>query len=160
MAQTLKDQVIQQLVAQLQADLDNCILAANEAHHAATHEESVAETQYDTLGLEASYLAEGQSRRVAELQLELASYENFSWQEFSADTAITTGALVTLQTESDEQCRYIFVGPAGGGIRLTGFDHLLSVVTPQAPLGQALLGKYTDDEVRIGDQEFIITAVE
>ncbi len=45
--------------------------AAMNAHHAAIDDQSVAETQYDTLAIEAGYLAEGQSRRIQMLKEEL-----------------------------------------------------------------------------------------
>ena len=55
-----KTHVIEHLRFALEAQLHNAKEAAKAAHDAATHEESVAETQYDTLGLEAAYLAQGQ----------------------------------------------------------------------------------------------------
>ena len=47
----------------LQGLVDNAQAAVDRAYEAATHEENIAENKYDTLGLEASYLTQGQSRR-------------------------------------------------------------------------------------------------
>ena len=53
----------------------DAINAAKRAHDTATGTESVAENKYDTFGLEASYLAHGQSVRVAECQADLHAYQ-------------------------------------------------------------------------------------
>lgn len=53
----------QQVLGRLAEDLLRVEQAAQIAHEAATHEENIAENKYDTLGLEAAYLATGQARR-------------------------------------------------------------------------------------------------
>ena len=63
-----KQALVELIISDLQQALNQAISAANEAHAAAVDDQSVAETQYDTLAIEASYLAEGQSKRVQELQ--------------------------------------------------------------------------------------------
>ena len=66
-----KEKIIQDILNYLRQELSIIQEAANNAHLAATDDQSVAETQYDTLAIEASYLAEGQSRRVDELKLSI-----------------------------------------------------------------------------------------
>ncbi len=53
----------QRVLKRLAEDLVQVEQAAREAHETATHEENIAENKYDTLGLEAAYLATGQARR-------------------------------------------------------------------------------------------------
>ena len=53
----------QQVLDRLAEDLLQAEQAAQAAHETATHEENIAENKYDTLGLEAAYLATGQVRR-------------------------------------------------------------------------------------------------
>ena len=53
------------IIDKLQADLRIAKDALRASHEAATHAESKAENKYDTRGLEAAYLADGQRRRVA-----------------------------------------------------------------------------------------------
>lgn len=50
----------QQVLERLADDLLQVEQAARVAHETATHEENIAENKYDTLGLEAAYLATGQ----------------------------------------------------------------------------------------------------
>src|SRR4030095_10484665 len=60
--------LVRQIIAQLDAELEGYARSARTAHAEATHEQSKAENKYDTRGLEASYLAHGQSRLAAATQ--------------------------------------------------------------------------------------------
>ena len=153
-----KQQLIELIVNQLQADLDVNIEAANEAREAAIHDESVPETQYDTLGLEASYLAHGQSKRVEELEMNLADYRNLILRNFTDDSPIGLSALVTVESEQGET-KHLFLGPAGGGVQIDEKDYTVIVVTPQAPIGEELIGKHRGDLVQLPQGEFEITDV-
>ncbi len=143
-----KEIIRQTILTQLSKDHNNAVLAANTAHAAATNEESKAENKYDTRGVEASYLAEGQSRRVADLDVAIAAYEGLPLYEFDENTPIRLTALVTL-VDSDDNNRCLFVGPDGGGLVLALTTGECIVVTPMAPLGKALIGKVVGDEVVI-----------
>ena len=67
-----KHAVHQLVLEKLSVDLDIAQRAAQTAYETATHEENIAENKYDTLGLEASYLAAGQAKRVEEIKQALA----------------------------------------------------------------------------------------
>ncbi len=155
-----KTGLIAAVTERLEADLNVCQQAANEAHQAATHEESVAENQYDTLGLEASYLAEGQSRRVAEIQREIAAWCALPDVEFYEDDPVVPGCLVMLQALDTDEQRLLLLGPAGGGMKLSFAGLAVTVVTPDAPLGAQLAGKYVGDCVMIAATEFEITEIQ
>ena len=143
-----KEKIRQAILTHLGADYDNAVQAANSAHEAATNEESKAENKYDTRGVEASYLAQGQSRRVAELEVEIAAYEGLQLPLFEENSKIRLTAFVTL-LNSDDTNRCVFVGPGGGGLVLTLSAGECTVVTPMAPLGRALIGKLVGDEIVI-----------
>ena len=67
--------LLQQLVLKrLAEDLLQVEQAARVAHEAATHEENIAENKYDTLGLEAAYLAAGQTRRAEAIRQAMAHW--------------------------------------------------------------------------------------
>jgi hypothetical protein len=71
-----KHTVHQLILDKLRVDLDIAERAAQTAYETATHEENIAENKYDTLGLEASYLAAGQAKRVEEIRQSLALCQN------------------------------------------------------------------------------------
>jgi len=147
-----KKQLIDIISTSLTKELQQAIDAANEAHAAAVDDQSVAETQYDTLAIEASYLAEGQSRRVAEFQLAIDAYKkldtSLETKEFNSDSYISLGALVQLSADSKENS-WFFIGPAAGGFRCQLAQQSITVITPQSPMGMALLGKQQDDDITV-----------
>lgn len=144
-----KQQVYQRILARLAEDLDVAIRAARTAHETATHEENVAENKYDTLGLEAAYLAAGQSRRVEEIRLALSRFENLQLRDFDEQSGIQTSALVELANERGEQ-RWVFLGPDAAGLKVQHDGSEILVITSHAPLGNALLHRHPGDELEVG----------
>jgi transcription elongation GreA/GreB family factor len=158
-----KDKLIQLIISELEKELNQAINAANEAHAAAVDDQSVAETQYDTLAIEASYLAEGQSRRVQELHTAISDYHSLKVIDYNQNSAIALSALVQLSKDTQEQ-HWFFIGPAAGGFRCALSEQRITVITPQSPMGLALLGKYQDDDIdiKLGNTQLIdfITSVQ
>lgn len=136
----------QQVLERLSQDLLQAEQAARVAHDTATHEENIAENKYDTLGLEAAYLATGQARRAQALREAMAAWRQFRPPAYAAAQGIQLGALVCL-VDADEQQQWLFLGPTGGGISLPSGEQRVQVITREAPLGRALLGKVEGDEV-------------
>ena len=89
--------IIEQVTAQLQQELSLALMAANNAHKAATDDQSVAETQYDTLAIEQSYLAEGQSRRVDEIKYAIQRLHSFPLEALETKLKVAVGAVVQLE---------------------------------------------------------------
>lgn len=149
-----KQLIVTQIIQELEAVRLVAVNAVIQASETATHEENVAENQYDTLGLEAAYLAHGQAQRVAECDADLVAFKVLSLPETSEDMAVALGTLVVIGDEMDsEQC--LFIGPAAGGLKIEHHDHSITVITPSSPLGKALMGSRLDDEVElcIGDSK-------
>lgn len=149
-----KQTLVALIINELKQELNQAISAANEAHAAAVDDQSVAETQYDTLAIEASYLAEGQSRRVQELQTAINDYNKLSLFVFNENSTIALTALVQLSKDSQAH-HWFFIGPASGGFRCQLAKQHITVITPESPMGLALLDKYQDDdiEVMLGDKK-------
>ncbi len=143
-----KKQLVDLVVTALSKQLQQAIDAANEAHAAAVDDQSVAETQYDTLAIEASYLAEGQSKRVIEFQHAIDAYKALELLEFNNDSYIALAALVQLSADSDDN-HWFFIGPAAGGFRCQIAQQNITVITPQSPMGIALIGKQLDDDIEV-----------
>lgn len=141
-----KPLLLQQIIATLEADREvaRAVLAAT--HEAATHAESKAENKYDTRGLEAAYLADGQRRRLHEIETALAAYRKL--QPGAADEGrVRVGALLCLEHDAGE--RWLFLGPDGAGLKLRHEGQEILVISPRSPLGQALLGRQEGDEVEL-----------
>lgn len=142
-----KPALIRALCAHLQAEIGRAIESAARTREGATHEEARPENDKDTRALEASYLARGQAQRVVDLQIALKQVTFMELRDFGPDDAIDLSALV--QLEAEDETRWYFIAPAGGGTKLQlGATHI-DVLTPQAPLGRALVGRYVGDEVTL-----------
>jgi len=151
-----KTELIQRMIQNLKEELSQAIHAAEEAHAGATHEQSKAETQYDTIGLEHAYLAEGQSRRIDELRLDISKLVNWKAPTYNDDNEVYLGACLNLISENDEHRLMLFITPAGGAQNIDGFQ----MITPSTPLGKALLGKSLDDVVTLPNgRTYIIDSI-
>lgn len=157
-----KQSFVKKIISQLESNLELQLKAAREAHVAATHEEAVAEDKYDTRGLEASYIAQGQANRAQEIALALEAYRTLELRPFSEDDPIRLTALVRLESEEAGE-RTVFLGPEAGGLKVEEGGEILVVITPASPLGRELLGKETGDLVTVpgrGVREYEILSVE
>ena len=136
------------MLQKLEIDLDVLQRAAQTAYEAATHAENIAENKYDTLGLEASYLATGQARRVEEIRQALKNCRAMPLAPYDAASGIQIGALIQLEAENGS-AQWLFLAPDAAGLKLEHGAQTVTVITPRAPLGAALLGKQQDDDVQI-----------
>lgn len=137
-----------QVLARLAEDLLQAEQAARVAHETATHEENIAENKYDTLGLEAAYLATGQARRAEAIRQAMACWRQFRPGAQDASKGIQLGALVCL-LDADERQQRLFLGPAGGSMALSSGEQVVQVISSEAPLGMAVLGRWEGDEVSV-----------
>lgn len=153
-----KNLLLEKIKAQLAEELAFLTKAAKAAHDAATNEESKAEDQYDTRGLEASYLAGAQSQRAAEVQKTLALYQTLELKAPAAGAPIAATALVEL--ESGGKTSLYFIAPYGAGMNLEIDGVTVHVITSQSPLGEELIGRKPGDlvevELRNGVREYRI----
>jgi len=133
------------IIGQLEAALKSASAAADQARATATDKQNIAENKYDTLGLEAAYLAHGQSGRVVQLANALDNFRKLL-TSIQPHDQIEMGSLVSLEDESGVE-RYVFIGPAAGGELVTFEGKNITVITANSPLGQSLMTLATDDEV-------------
>ena len=139
-----KAAIVQKIIAQLAQALEGYAKSARSAHAEATDEQSKAENKYDTRGLEASYLARGQSRQVAEMAEAVDQFAALSLRDFGPQDPIDLGALVEIETKAGGNC--YFIGPRAGGIEIELEGREILVITPQSPLGQQLMGLRQGEE--------------
>jgi transcription elongation GreA/GreB family factor len=143
-----KIEIIHQIIESLSKDLAIAFNAAKTAHEASIHEENIADNEYGTLSLEASYIAQGQANRAQEIKIALDTYRNLTVKDFPEDSAIRLTALVTLEADTCP-ARTVFLGPDSGGLKIQISDIEIVVITPESPLGRALIGKYAGDQVML-----------
>ena len=148
-----KYRLVEQLLGIVQGELAATLGAVTQARDNAVHEQSKPENQYDTLALEAAYLAHGQSVRAAELQRQVTVLKYLKFTDYAPGSVVTSGAIVQLQDLLSVRYQWLWILPVCGGIVLQceGVinERRLTTITPDAPLAHKILGCYEGDEVAL-----------
>ena len=156
-----KRELVDKVIERLTEEVEGLLKAARAAHAEATHEQSKAEDKYDTRGLEASYLARGQSRQAAEIGQAITEFQALPLRDFTPQDPIDVGAFVELNGKRDKS--YYFIGPRAGGTEVVQDGKEIMVITPQSPLGQQLVGKKKGDRIKLaiagGSEELRVALV-
>jgi transcription elongation GreA/GreB family factor len=146
----------QEALFQLRERLQVLVAAAFEAREASINPESKAENKYDTRGLEASYLAAGQSQRAAELKKALFHVERLSFDAQSGES-IRVGSLVHILIEEEED-KFYFLLPIGG-LNLGETETPVQALGAESPLARELIGKKAGDEFDFKNRGYEILGV-
>lgn len=149
----LKQSVVLQVIQKLEGELSVLSQAARTAHEAATHEESKPEDQYDTRGLEASYLASAQAKRAEEIQAAVIYFKNAELR-----------SLRLLTVEIMKRKQHYLIASLGGGISVQVGEQAIQVLTPDSPLGGELaerqMGESFEVEIRETSRTYRVLSAE
>ncbi len=140
--------LLESLIESIDGELRAVARSQREAMSAAVHPEARAEHAKDTRATETSYLARGLAKRVSELELALRELRQLELRRFSADDTIGLSALVAVEDNRESRVWYWLV-PAGPGQELMASGVTVRTITPQAPLGRALIGRSLGDTVEL-----------
>lgn len=148
---------IEKLEQHLRGSNQVAMRAEREAREAARTLATESEQRDDSrAALEFSALSSGQSVRACAAQEDLRTLIRFrsaGLPTFGARTPIAMGAIVDVASESDagSEERTFIVLPVGAGTELTGpgGDGFLTVITPNSPVGKALLGRTVGEVVDV-----------
>ncbi|HAN32332.1 MAG TPA: transcription elongation factor GreAB [Myxococcales bacterium] len=151
-----KAQVLARLIAQLRERIAQTQGVLQHAHTAATDGEAKAENKYDTRGLEMSFVAAGQTDRVAALRQVLSALHH--WQPPQMLESARPGALLELRC--DEESRWMYITPYGDATKLDIEGTTVQVINLKAPVGRALVGRSEGDEVQVLGRSWEITSLQ
>jgi transcription elongation GreA/GreB family factor len=143
-----KTELLQRIIAQLAHDLELLFSAAKAAHEASISEENIPDNKYDTLALEASYVAQGQANRAQKIRQSLETYKQLP--PLSDGDVVRLTSLVTIEADGGAR-KTLFIGPLEGGLKIRFQETEIMVITPASPLGRELIGKAVGDTVEVGD---------
>ena len=149
----LRDELLTRLKDQL--------AVAERSHNAslegATHEEARPENEKDTRALEQSYLARGQAQRLVELKEAIALIQAMPTFAQTRELRCSVGSIV--EVDDDGKRQVYWIASAGGGTELA--QGSIQVLTPQSPLGRALIGCNVGDdcEVKIAGRLRVLSIV-
>lgn len=126
------------LIETLELELKHAVEASKDAADYATNDEARAESQWDTQGLEASYLAAGQADQARQWAGAIEELQAEKRDILQLKNTISLGALFKCELGGSEEY-YFFAGVAGGHtVPMEGHD--VTVISPGSPLAGRLLG--------------------
>jgi len=143
-----KQSLLNAVVEILEKDLQAIVDASSVARKAATEGEAKAEHKYDTRGIEQSYLADGQARRGAELMESIAHLKALPLLNFQKSSPVQISAIVEVESER-EDFQLFFILPSRGGIKVDFEGQEILTLSPDSPMGENILGKFTGDEFEV-----------
>lgn len=135
--------IIRAMLAELSRQLGVLAEAVQSATDGATDEHAKPENKYDTRALELSYLAAGQTERIEALR-QVIGQVSF-WKPPAGLQAAGPGALV--RANGERVGPWLFIVPFAASMALTVAGQTVQVLSAQAPLARALLGKQAGDVV-------------
>ncbi|MGE4490356.1 MAG: hypothetical protein AB7E95_12515 [Kiritimatiellales bacterium] len=137
-----KPALLRAVIAAIETDLHRQREANRQASAGATDSETRAETKWDTCGLEASYIARGHAMQFKALARALDELKTFMIPVYDGKP-VGPGALV--EVEQDHEKMLCFLLPCAGGIELNFEGRAVTVITPESPIGAALVDKKQGD---------------
>lgn len=143
-----KRAVLRALRMRLEETLERLTAAQAAAQAGAVHAEAKQEHAKDMRSTEAGYLSRGLADRVESMVDAVRILAAFAPAPREQDAPIAVGDLVALADEQGVECVY-FLAPTGGGEKLIVDGVVVQVLTPRAPLGEAILGRNEGDEVEL-----------
>ncbi|MCO5144189.1 MAG: GreA/GreB family elongation factor [Oligoflexia bacterium] len=159
--QISKTALLNRVKESLEESLEVIRRSSDVAKAAATHEENKAEDQYDTRGLEASYLAGAQEARANEMLSLVKVLDELFLKIEDKSEFIKVGSLVL--AEEDGQKKWYFLLPVSLGKSLLFQNQEIFVISFQSPLAKVLLGKKVNDdfifETKKEEKEFSILEI-
>ncbi len=141
-----KKKILQSFIQIIEEQLLTAIQSQKTTVAYVTDEDNKPENEYDTRGLEASYLARGQAERVADLKECLSVYKNTEIINFKSGSPIGNTALIELlDLDESSSHKTLLLMPIGGGLQLSDNNKTIQTVTATSPIGQAILKKKVGD---------------
>jgi len=141
-----KESILACIIEQLRADLQVSEQAVKMARDTATHSDCLGSSKYETMGLEASYLAQGQGIRLLEIERAMAYFKQLKVPQ--SITVIAVPALLTLCDDHGVE-QHLWLSADAAGMKIQHDHKCITLITPKSPLGRALIGKSAGDLVEI-----------
>lgn len=144
-----KPLVVDALIVLLEEELALATNASRDAADYATNEESRAESQWDTQGLEASYLAAGQATHAKEIAEALHKLQGRRYELAQPCETVMRGALVQCQLGRAQE--WFYFAPVAGGETVKVDGREVTVITRESPIAQVMVGKAVGDDFTLAN---------
>ena len=133
----MKQAIVRAVIGKLEAELGRQSQANAQSNATTAYSASNADKQRDTTGFEAAFLAHGYAKHCMDLSHQLDELRTMPVEDFTGQE-IDIGALVEVEMAGDIDS-YLLLH-CGGGTEVEVDGLTVTVITPDAPLGKALMG--------------------
>ncbi|PXA05186.1 hypothetical protein DDZ13_04290 [Coraliomargarita sinensis] len=144
-----KSQFFNRLIETLREECMHAVQASKDAADYATNEESRAESQWDTQGLEASYLAAGQASQARQWAESVQELQSEREDLLKPSQRVGLGALFSCDFGAGPEW-FFFAGVAGGHVVPTEQGEV-TVITSHSPLAGRLLERKPGDSFTLAN---------
>jgi hypothetical protein len=141
-----KTLLIRAISETLRRNFENLQESSRKTRSEGNDAESKSEGKYDTRSIEENYLADGFAMQARNAAQALAAFEGLPLRSFDAVTPVDISALVLIGFP-DEQV-WFFIAPTAGGTEICFEGRMISILTPESPLGSQLIGLKVGDRIR------------
>ena len=133
----MKEAIFRAVIEKLERELGRQSQANAQSNAATSFSAANADKQRDTTGFEAAFLAHGYAKHCMDLSHQLDELRAMPIEDFSGQE-IDIGALVEVEMGGDLDW-YLLLN-CGGGSEVDAEGRRVTVITPESPLGHALMG--------------------
>lgn len=133
-----KPEILAKIIERLREEFETRWRVSKLTREEGNDAESKAESKYDTLSIEENYLADGLAKQALAAADAIAGIEKMNLRAFTKDDPIDLGALVELEFPGARE--WFFLAPSGGGTEILHGNKVVTVITPESPLGSQLIG--------------------
>lgn len=157
-----KNSIIKVFINELEREFQTIAKSAMDAREEATSEETKPENEYDTRGLEASYLAGAQAKRANEIKDQIQKMRLLNPKDYTNGQPVGPTALVEAEIDGSEK-RNFFMIPFEGGKPIEVDGQTVIVLSLNSPLGQELnnqkVGHAFSLKVKDNEREYEILSI-
>ena len=154
----MKQLILDAVIQALETELGRQTQANAQSNAATTFSASNADKQRDTTGFESAFLARGYAMHCIDLAHRLEELKAMEVEDFSGQE-IDIGALAEVEMGGEDDS-YLLLN-CGGGIEVNVDGRKVTVITPESPLGQVLMGNIEAGffELPSGAEGIILTVI-
>ena len=142
----MKHAIIDAVIKTLEQELARQSQANTQSNATTSFSASNADKQRDTTGFEAAFLAHGYAKHCMDLSHQLEELRAMPVEDFTGQE-VDVGALVEVEM-AGETDSYLLLN-CGGGTEVDVNGHRITVITPESPLGHALMGNIETGSVSL-----------
>lgn len=157
---SIKKSLVESLISKLSEQIELTKKSLKEKMAEINEAPGIMQSKSDTNGIQGGWLLEATTPRLAEMLAWVMALQQLKFTD-SGLAEVRLGSLVKCQREASGKTAYYLVLPVAGGemIDNTILKSKVTVITPAAPVTQAILGKKVGENGKVNNNDFVITDI-